>query len=89
MTMAPLRKLRFRRDHRWTPAQLPAYLDDELGAHARRRVVRHAAECPECRGLLHSLRRLIGALASAPPPEPVAERLVARFRETLQHEPAE
>jgi anti-sigma factor RsiW len=84
--MAPVRKLRFRRDHRWTPTQLSAYLDDELGAHARRRVVRHAADCPECGGLLDSLRRLLGALASAPPPEPVAERLVARFRESLQHE---
>ena len=87
--MALLRKLRFRRDHRWTPAQLSAYLDDELGANARRRVVRHAADCPECGGLLNSLRRLIGALASAPPPEPVAERLVARFRETLQHQPGD
>ena len=87
--MAPVRKLRFRRDHRWTPTQLSAYLDDELGAHARRRVVRHAAECPECRGLLHSLRRLIGALASAPSPEPAAQRIVARFRETLQHQPGD
>jgi hypothetical protein len=25
------------------------------------------------------------ALASRPPPEPVAERLVLRFRETLEH----
>jgi anti-sigma factor RsiW len=85
--MALLRKLRFRRDHRWTPTRLSAFLDDELGAHARRRVVRHAEDCPECGGLLHSLRRLLDALASAPPPEPVAERLVLRFRETLEHGP--
>ena len=84
--MALLRKLRFRRDHRWTPAQLSAFLDDELGARARRRVVRHADDCPECGPLLRSLRRLLGALASAPPPEPVAQRLVLRFREALEHQ---
>ena len=84
--MALLRKLRFRRDHRWTPAQLSAFLDDELGAHARRRVVRHTDDCPECGGLLRSLRRLLGALASSTPPEPVAERLVLRFREALEHQ---
>jgi anti-sigma factor RsiW len=65
---------------------MSAYLDDELGERSRRRVARHAADCPECRSVLHSLRRLIGALASMPPPEPVAERLVVRFRESLQHE---
>jgi anti-sigma factor RsiW len=84
--VALLRKLRFRRDHHWTPAQLSAFLDDELGTHARRRVVRHADDCPECGGLLRSLRRLLGALASAPPPEPVADRLVLRFREALDHQ---
>jgi anti-sigma factor RsiW len=82
--MALLRKLRFRRDHRWTPAQLSAFLDDELDAHARRRVVRHAEDCPECGGVLRSLRRLLDALASRPPPERVAERLVLRFREALE-----
>ena len=87
--MALLRKLRFRRDHRWTPAQLSAFLDDELGARARRRVVRHADDCPECGPLLRSLRRLLGALASAPPPEPVAQRLVLRFREALEHQPGD
>jgi len=83
--MALLRKLRFRRDHRWTPARLSAFLDDELDTHARRRVVRHAEDCPECGGILRSLRRLLDALASSRPPEPVAERLVLRFREALEH----
>jgi anti-sigma factor RsiW len=85
--MAVLRQLRFRRDHRWTPAQLSAYLDDELGARGRRRVIRHTGDCPECRGVLHSLRRLLDALAGAPAPEPVAERLVLSFREALEGEP--
>jgi anti-sigma factor RsiW len=75
--------LRFARDHRWTPGRLSAYLDDDLGPRARARVVRHTAECPECRGLLHSLRRLVGALAAPRPAEPVAERLVAGLRESL------
>ena len=87
--MPLLRQLRFRRDHRWTPAQLSAFLDDELGAPARRRVVRHTRDCPECRGVLRSLRRLLDALGSRPAPEPVAERLVLRFREALAREHAE
>jgi len=85
--MASLRQLRFRRDHRWTPAQLSAFLDDDLGARGRRRVVRHTDDCPECRGILHSLRRLLDALARGPAPEPVAERLVVHFREALEREP--
>lgn len=75
--------LRFRRDHRWTPGQLSAYLDDGLSPRARARVVRHTDECPECHGLLHGLRRLVGALGATRPTEPVAERLVAALRESL------
>jgi anti-sigma factor RsiW len=86
--MALLRQLRFRRDHRWTPAQLSAFLDDELGDRERRRVVRHTDDCPECRGVLHSLRRLLGALARGPDPEPVADRLVLSFRDALEREPS-
>jgi anti-sigma factor RsiW len=84
-----LRTVRFRRDHRWTPSHLSAFLDDELGADQRRRVARHTEDCPECRGVLQSLRRLLDALRFGPPPEPVAQRLVLRFRETLSDERGE
>lgn len=81
--MPPSHPLRFRRDHRFTPGRLSAYLDDDLGPRARARVARHTDECPECRGLLHSLRRLVGALGAPRPAEPVAERLVANLRTSL------
>ena len=55
--------MRLRRDHRWAPAHMSAYLDGELVSGARARLERHAEECPECRGLLYGLRRMLGALA--------------------------
>jgi anti-sigma factor RsiW len=60
--------LRFARDHRWTPRHLSAYLDGELAARARARLDRHVAECSECRGVLHSLRRMLDRLQWLPPP---------------------
>jgi anti-sigma factor RsiW len=57
-----LRHLRARRDHRWAPPRMSAYLDGELGSRARARLERHAEECPECRGLLYGLRRVLGAV---------------------------
>jgi anti-sigma factor RsiW len=57
-----LQHLRLRRDHRWTPPRMSAYLDGELRSRARARLERHAEECPECRGLLYGLRRMLVAL---------------------------
>ena len=72
--MSPVwHKLRFRRDHRWTPPHLSAYLDFELSAEARVRLERHTAECPECRSILEDLRHMLGLLQGAPAPEPVAD----------------
>ncbi len=65
-------KLRFRRDHRWTPPHMSAYLDADLPAPARARVERHTAECSVCRGVLGELRRMLGLLHGAPSPEPLA-----------------
>jgi anti-sigma factor RsiW len=65
-------KLRFLRDHRWTPPHMSAYLDSDLPAAARARLERHTAECPECRGVLGDLRRMLALLRTAPTPEPVA-----------------
>jgi anti-sigma factor RsiW len=54
--------MRLRRDHRWAPGHMSVYLDGELASRARARLERHAEECPECRGLLYGLRRMLGAL---------------------------
>jgi hypothetical protein len=53
---------RFKRDHRWAPGRMSAYLDGELGSRSRARLERHTGECPECRGVLNSLRRMLGRL---------------------------
>ena len=56
---------RFRRDHRWTPGHISAYLDNDLAARARARLERHVADCPECRRILHTMRRMLGLLGGA------------------------
>jgi len=72
--MSPLwHELRFRRDHRWTPPHMSAYLDSDLRTQARARLEHHAAECPECRSVLDDLRHMLALLRSAPLPAPVAD----------------
>jgi anti-sigma factor RsiW len=80
-----LHRLRFARDHRWAPEHLSAYLDSELAPRARARLERHAAECPECRGALGGLRRMIGLLHRLPPAggAPDVQDLAAAVRARL------
>ncbi len=61
-------RLRFRRDHRWTPKHVSPYLDDDLATGARARLQRHVAECPECQGVLRSLERMLLRLSGVPSP---------------------
>jgi anti-sigma factor RsiW len=62
-----LRAMRFRRDHRWAPDQMSPYLDGELRSRSRSRLERHTTECPECRGVLHTLRRMLQRLQHVAP----------------------
>jgi anti-sigma factor RsiW len=62
----PLRRVRFRRDHRWAPDRLSAYLDAELVPRSRTRLEHHLRDCPECLAALHGLERLLGRLHAAP-----------------------
>jgi anti-sigma factor RsiW len=66
-------KLRFRRDHRWTPPHMSAYLDSEQSASARLRLERHTGECPECRAVLDDLERMLALLQGATLPGPVLD----------------
>ncbi len=80
-------RLRFWRDHRWTPLHVSPYLDGELATGARARLQRHAAECPECRGVLRSLERMLLRLSGVPSPAAseapdLAARVRARLHET-------
>jgi anti-sigma factor RsiW len=55
-------RARFWRDHRWTPAHMSAYLDEELAPRGRGRFARHVSNCAECRRLLAGLRATLQAL---------------------------
>jgi len=47
---------------------MSAYLDGGLAARPRTRMERHAGACPECRRLIATLRQMLSALHSLPPP---------------------
>jgi anti-sigma factor RsiW len=82
-------RVRFRRDHRWAPGQMSAYLDGELASSPRMRMKRHTEECPECSRLLDGLRRMLGALHRLQPPAggPGARQIVASVRVRLREPP--
>jgi anti-sigma factor RsiW len=44
---------------------MSAYLDNDLAGRARARLERHVADCPECRRILRTLRRMLGLLGEA------------------------
>jgi hypothetical protein len=72
--MSSLRhELRFRRDHRWSPRHMSAYLDQDLSARGRARLERHTAECLDCRGVLGDLRQMLALLRGVTAPVPVAD----------------
>ena len=81
-----LHRARFMRDHRWAPDHMSAYLDDELASRSRARLERHTGECAECRGVLHSLRRMLGRLHGLPTAKREAPDIAAAVRARL-HEP--
>ena len=80
-------RVRFRRDHRWAPDRMSAYLDEELESSRRSRMERHTEECAECRRLLDGLRRMLGTLHRLPTPDgganalQIATSVRARLRE--------
>jgi len=60
-----VQRVRFRRDHRWVPGHMSAYLDDEMPLPRRRRLERHTAQCPECRAVLLGLRHMLTLMGRA------------------------
>jgi len=85
-TLAPLTRLRFARDHRWTAGRLSAYCDGELGPRAVARVRHHVAGCPQCRAALRGLQRTLAALHRLGPSVEPAPDIVAAVRRRL-HDP--
>jgi hypothetical protein len=53
-------------EHRFSQANLSAYIDKQLPARDRARVARHLEDCPACRRELAELRRTIALLSQAP-----------------------
>jgi anti-sigma factor RsiW len=88
MVLAPIRRLRFMRDHRWVPGRLSDYLAGELGPPGVARIERHLAVCPQCLAALRGLKRTLAALArvaSTAVAEPVPD-IATAVRQRL-HEP--
>jgi hypothetical protein len=61
-----LHQARFRIDHRWAPRHMSPLIDGELARAERVRMERHTRECRDCRRLLGSLQRMVGALQALP-----------------------
>jgi predicted anti-sigma-YlaC factor YlaD len=76
---------------RETRDRLSDYLDGDLSARARARIVRHLARCKHCRALLESLThtleqlRSLGDFEQTPPPATV--KAVVERIERDRHEP--
>jgi anti-sigma factor RsiW len=80
-----LERIRFMRDHRWSPARMSDYIDAEMDAGERARMEHHVRDCPECRDLLASLQTMVATLAGLPgrPAESVAGAVLAGVHERL------
>jgi len=84
-----LTRERFRRDHRWAPGRMSAYLDGELTPERHRRMEHHLDECVECRRLLAGLRLVLEALHRLPAPSgPNALAFATSIRLRLREPPA-
>jgi anti-sigma factor RsiW len=62
---------------------MSAYLDGDLASRARARLERHTGECAECRGVLHSLRRMLVRLNGLPTSGHRAPDIARGVRERL------
>jgi anti-sigma factor RsiW len=51
-----------RDDHDWSQRHLSHYVEGDLAARARRRLERHAAECPECSRAIRAMKALLREL---------------------------
>jgi len=78
-----------KRDCRWAHRHMSDYLDGELVASRRSRMQRHLKGCRECRGVLATLRRMVGALHRLRPPADGTDalRIAASVRTRLREPP--
>jgi anti-sigma factor RsiW len=50
-------------DHDWSQGHLSHYVEGDLTARSRRRLERHAAECPDCSRGIRAMKALLGLIA--------------------------
>ena len=83
--MGLISRLRFARDHRWSPKRMSDHLDADLAESDRERLERHLRECPECAELLRELKAMVRALGDTPggAGDRVALAVLAAVRERL------
>jgi anti-sigma factor RsiW len=67
---------------------MSSYLDGDLASRARARLERHTGECAECRGVLHSLRRMLVRLHNLPTSAHGASDFAQVVRQRLHEPPA-
>ena len=79
-----LHRARFRRDHRWAPGHMSAYVEGDLSERARERLQRHVRECPECQRVLLGLQRMLGRLRAAAPQAAESPDIAAAVRRRLR-----
>lgn len=56
-------------DHRFTQRHLSHYVEGDLSARARRRLERHAAECPDCSRGIRAMKALLRLIARIDRPQ--------------------
>jgi anti-sigma factor RsiW len=76
-------RIRQRAEHRWAHRRLSDYVDGELTLRARRRLQRHADQCPDCGPTLDSLIRVVHALRTLPQTDrpSIAPAVISRLRQ--------
>src|ERR1700730_3880503 len=55
-------------DHDWSQRHLSHYVERDLTSRARRRLERHAAECPDCGRAIRAMKALLRLIARVDPP---------------------
>ncbi|MGH2761936.1 MAG: zf-HC2 domain-containing protein [Thermoleophilaceae bacterium] len=79
----PARRLRAKRDHRWSRRRIHDYVDGELSSRQQRRLEAHARLCPRCGPMLRTLTVLVWELrelGGRRPRSAVASGVVERLR---------
>jgi Putative zinc-finger len=85
--MGLARRIRDRRDHRWSQRRMSAYIDGDLPPRQQRRLEAHARLCPDCGPLRRSLTILVWELRELGRNRPAGATVAPGVIERLRSEP--